>query len=868
MNAATQSHDSQPVHPIVYLKDYQPPIYLVESVNLNISIFANGTLVNSSLVMKRQTAGAALGDLVLLGRDLELLEVCVNGQELSVDQYRLDSESLTILNAPDQCVVDTQVRIHPQHNTQLEGLYQAGDLFVTQNEPEGFRKITFFPDRPDVLSVFTTRLEADQKYPTLLANGNLIEVGDASEGRHYAIWQDPTQKPSYLFACVVGDLAVMKDCYTTIEGRAVSLELYTEAKDLDKCHVGMQALKDSMQWDEQEYGRAYDLDNYMIVAVSQFNMGAMENKGLNIFNTACVLSDPQTTTDPSNFYVKSTIAHEYFHNWTGNRITCRDWFQLCLKEGFTVFRDQSFSETLQSPAVQRIDDVASLKSAQFAEDAGPMSHPPRPDQFVEINNFYTATVYDKGAEIARMIATLLGKQKFRQGTDEYFRRHDGQAVTVEDLLNSLSDGSGVDVRHFLPWYTQAGTPTVSGQGQYDAATQIYRLTLRQSVKPHAKYPNPKPLPIPVSTALFERASGRLLVEQILLLDQPEQSFVFENIAVAPVASLLRDFSAPVLLDFAYSDVDLAFLVQHETNGFNQWQAAQALLERVLLQGHDVELYLAAMAHTVPSLAQRDALLTARLLDIPSENYLASRIDRDYAPSEVHQRREVVLNALAKRLAEYWPVAYAEQPIVPYVDSSEAMGRRAWRNVVLSMAFRAGLPEAVQWASEQYQAAVCMTERLGALRALVWNDAAGTADLSVQLLVDFEQRFSAEALAIDLWFSLQSGKPTVTVAEIQALLQHPRFDYSTPNRVRSVTSHFAQNPLAVWTVEGVQFYADLTRQLDSKNPLLASRILQTLSRWYSLKSPLREQVKAVLQALQVDVSSSSVTETLGNLLQAE
>jgi len=867
MNIATQPDDAQHAHPIVYLKDYQPPTYLVESINLNISIFANGTLVNSSLVMKRQ-AGTGLGELVLLGRDLELLEVCVNGQELRPDQYRLDRESLTILGAPDQCVVETQVRIHPESNTQLEGLYQAGELFVTQNEPEGFRKITFFPDRPDVLSVFTTRIEADKKYPTLLANGNLIEAGDASDGRHYAIWQDPTKKPSYLFACVVGDLAVLKDRYTTIEGREVSLELYTEAKDLDKCHVGMQALKDSMHWDEQEYGRAYDLDNYMIVAVSQFNMGAMENKGLNIFNTACVLSDPQTTTDPSNFYVKSTIAHEYFHNWTGNRITCRDWFQLCLKEGFTVFRDQSFSETLQSPAVQRIDDVASLKSAQFAEDAGPMSHPPRPDQFVEINNFYTATVYDKGAEIARMIATLLGKQQFRQGTDEYFRRHDGEAVTVEDLLNSLSDGSGVDVRHFLPWYTQAGTPTVTGQGEYDVVTQTYRLSLRQSVKPHAKYPNPKPLPIPVSTALFDRANGQILAEQMLLLDQPEQQFVFENIAVEPVVSLLRDFSAPVLLDFAYTDQDLAFLVQYETNGFNQWQAAQELLERVLLKGHDAEPYLQAMAQTVPSLAARDALLTARLLDVPSENYLASRIDQDYEPSEMHQRREALLNALAKRLAEYWPTAYADQPIVPYVDSSEAMGRRAWRNVVLSMAFRVGLPEAVQWAATQYQAAVCMTERLGALRALVWNDAAGAADLSVQLLADFEQRFSDEALAIDLWFSVQSGKPTVTVAEIQALLQHPRFDYTTPNRVRSVTSHFAQNPLAVWTVEGVQFYADLTKHLDAKNPVLASRILQALSRWYTLKAPLREQVKAVLQALQKDVSSSSVTETLGNLLQAE
>ncbi|MEY2863867.1 MAG: hypothetical protein RLY58_1574, partial [Pseudomonadota bacterium] len=549
MNIATHSDDTAAAHPVVYLKDYQPPVYRVASVELNINLYDHETRVNCTLVMQRQH----MGELVLLGRDLELLEVSVDGVPLTADQYQLTADNLTILGAPDRCVVQTCVRIHPESNTQLEGLYQAGNLFVTQNEPEGFRKITFFPDRPDVLSVYTTRLEADLKYPTLLANGNLIEHGDAGAGRHYAIWQDPTHKPSYLFACVVGDLAVLKDTFTTSEGRVVSLELYTEARDLDKCHVGMQALKDSMQWDEDVYGRPYDLDNYMIVAVSQFNMGAMENKGLNIFNTACVLSDPQTTTDPSNFYVKSTIAHEYFHNWTGNRITCRDWFQLCLKEGFTVFRDQSFSDTLQSPAVQRIDDVSSLKTAQFAEDAGPMSHPPRPDHFVEINNFYTATVYDKGAEIVRMIATLLGAEKFRLGTDEYFRRHDGQAVTVEDLLNSLSDGSGIDVRHFLTWYSQPATPCVSGQGQYDALTQTYHLTLRQHTPKKPNYAEPVALPIPVSTALFDRSTGQLLAERMLMLDQAEQTFVFEGVTAAPVVSLLRDFSAPVLLDFDYQD---------------------------------------------------------------------------------------------------------------------------------------------------------------------------------------------------------------------------------------------------------------------------------------------------------------------------
>ncbi len=859
MNIATHPDDSQNAHPVVYLKDYQPPVYGVDSIELNIDIHDHETLVSSTLVMARQH----LGELMLLGRDLELISISIDGQPLTAAQYQLDRERLTVLGAPDRCIVQTCVRIHPESNTQLEGLYQAGNLFVTQNEPEGFRKITFFPDRPDVLTVFTTRLEADLKYPTLLANGNLIDKGPAGEGRHFAIWQDPTKKPSYLFACVAGDLALLQDRYTTIEGREVALELYTESKDIDKCHVAMQALKDSMQWDEDVYGRAYDLDNYMIVAVSQFNMGAMENKGLNIFNTACVLSDPQTTTDPSNFYVKSTIAHEYFHNWTGNRITCRDWFQLCLKEGFTVFRDQSFSDTLQSPAVQRIDDVSSLKTAQFAEDAGPMSHPPRPDHFVEINNFYTATVYDKGAEIARMIATLLGPEKFRQGTDEYFRRHDGEAVTVEDFINSLSDGSGVSLQHFLPWYSQPGTPCVKGQGQYDTSAKTYTLTLSQATPKKPNYPAPQALPIPVSTALFDRVSGALLAERMLMLDQVEQTFVFDGLEAEPVASILRDFSAPVLLDFAYQDSDLAFLVQHETNGFNQWQATQQLLERVLIHKHDAALYLDALAKTLPELAPRDPLLASRLIEVPTEGYLASRVDQEYDPAVFHEQREALLNALAHKLNDYWPVAYGALPIVAYEDTSLAMGQRAWRNAVLSMACRAGITEALCWASQQYDAAVCMTERLGALRCLVWH-AAPDADAK---LADFEQRFSDEALAIDLWFGVQAASPMATAADARALTQHSRFDLGTPNRVRAVTSNFASRPCALWTPEGMQFYADMAQILDAKNPVLASRILQVLSRWYTLKAPLKQQALAILQALEPKVSSSSVTETLSNLLKA-
>ena len=578
----------------VYLKDYQKPSFLVDSIHLDIQVFADHTNVNTKLVMQRQTAG----DLVLLGRDLELKSILLNGKQLTSSEYKLDSEQLVIENAPNDAIIETQVIIHPETSTMLEGLYLAGsDLFVTQNEPEGFRKITFYPDRPDVLSLFTTRVEADKKYPVLLANGNLIEAGETDEGRHYTIWQDPTKKPAYLFACVIGDLAVLKDRYVTSEGRDVALEIYAEEKDIPKCHIAMEALKHSMRWDEEHYGLPYDLDNYMIVATSAFNMGAMENKGLNIFNTSCVLADEEYTTDAAIMQVQAVIAHEYFHNWTGNRITCRDWFQLCLKEGLTVFRDQSFSEDLQSAAVQRIDDVAVLKGHQFPEDSGPLSHPPRPDHFVEINNFYTATVYEKGAEINRMMATLLGKEKFRKGTDEYFKRHDGQAVTVEDWVAALTAGSGVDLSNFLTWYNQPGTPKLEAKGEYDATTQTYRLSLKQSLKAHAKYPNLKSVPIPVALALFDAQTGEQLVldsealfengvkDGVYLFEQDEATIEFKNVMTKPVVSLLRNFSAPVNLDFNYSDEDLAFLLQYETNGFNQWQATQTLLERILLNGH-------------------------------------------------------------------------------------------------------------------------------------------------------------------------------------------------------------------------------------------------------------------------------------------
>ena len=853
----------------VYLKDYQKPSFLVDSIHLDIQVYDEHSQVDAVLELTRQTDG----DLVLLGRDLELKSVVLNGQQLSQEQYTLDPEQLVIRNAPNQIKLETSVIIHPESNTQLEGLYQAAsDLFVTQNEPEGFRKITFYPDRPDVLSVFTTRVEADKKYPVLLANGNLIEAGEAGEGRHYTIWQDPTKKPAYLFACVIGDLAVLKDRYVTSEGRDVALEIYAEEKDIPKCHIAMEALKHSMRWDEEHYGRPYDLDNYMIVATSAFNMGAMENKGLNIFNTSCVLADEEYTTDAAIMRVQSVIAHEYFHNWTGNRITCRDWFQLCLKEGLTVFRDQSFSEDLQSAAVQRIDDVAVLKAHQFPEDSGPLSHPPRPDHFVEINNFYTATVYEKGAEINRMMATLLGKEKFRKGTDEYFERHDGQAVTVEDWVAALTAGSGVDLSNFLTWYNQPGTPKLEAEGHYDAAAQTYSLNFKQSLKAHPKYPNLKAVPIPVALALFDAATGEQLVlnsdslfenavkDGVYLFDQDQASIVFSGLSTKPVVSLLRNFSAPVNLEFNYTDEELAFLIQYETNGFNQWQATQTLLERILLNGHDAHIYIQAIKNTLPDLVEQDPLLASRLFDVPSEGYLGSRIDTDYEPAKIQEQRNALIDKLARELGEFCKDTYLALDPDLQKEFSQAMGVRALKNIMLSMMARQGDETAFELAYQQYEATGNMSERLGALRVLVWND----APQAEAALHDFYQRFKDEALSLDQWFTLQAAHPCATTETIQYLTSHVDYDLGVPNRIRSVSGGLNANPVNTWSF-GVDHFIGLAKYLDEKNPIVGSRLLQVLSRWYTLAEPQRSEVKAKLEALKPQVKSKNVSETLSSML---
>ncbi|MDN3442213.1 aminopeptidase N [Psychrobacter sp. APC 3279] len=852
----------------INLKDYTKPSFDVETVHLDIKLFEDYAQVDSTLEMVRQTAG----DIVLFGESLELLTITMNGKVLSTEDYQQEAGKLTIHNSPERATLDIQVRICPQTNTALEGLYMAGSgddtMFVTQCEPEGFRKITFYPDRPDVLAIFTTRLEADKRYPTLLANGNLVEAGEVADApdRHYAIWHDPTNKPSYLFACVVADLDVLTDSYTTSEGREVLLELYAKSADIDKCDVGMQALKDAMEWDEVNYGRAYDLDRYMIVAVSQFNMGAMENKGLNIFNTACVLSSPDTTTDARSFSVKAIIAHEYFHNWTGNRITCRDWFQLCLKEGFTVYRDQSFSADQQSSAVQRIDDVATLRAHQFSEDAGPLAHPVRPESFVEINNFYTTTVYEKGAEIVRMIANTLGPDDFRKGTDEYFRRYDGQAVTVEDFLSALSITDD-KIENFIDWYRQPGTPVVSGSQTYDSTAQTLTITLNQQTRHVKGFDAPKPLPIPVATALFDKDSGAIVAERMLLLDEATQTFVFENVASEPVVSLLRDFSAPVQLNYDYQDADLAFLLKHETNGFNRWQVTQMLVNRILLQGQGAksspDVYLEALAQTLPVLAADDAMLAARLLDIPSAQELASAISKDYDPVLVKEQRDGLYKQVAGKLKDQWVELYNNLPMQAYEDSAEARGIRALRNVVLDMALTANVDDAADWAQQQYDNASCMTERFGALKAMV-NHQLVDAD---KYLADFYERFQANDLVIDLWFSVQAAADDVTPDMVKSLLTHTDFDWNTPNRVRSVISVFSSQPTVLWTAEGLEMYTGVIQKLDDANPVLASRLLQVLARWNTLAEPRRQMAHEQLVDLRKNVSSKHVLESLESVLGA-
>ena len=783
-------------------------------------------------------------------------------------------------------MLETEVTIAPEANTALEGLYRSSSMFCTQCEPEGFRKITWYPDRPDVMARFRVRIEADKsKYPVLLSNGNPAAEGELPDGRHYAEWDDPFPKPSYLFALVAGDLRFIEGGHTTPTGRDVRLRIYVEPENIDKCEHALRSLVNAMRWDEDKYGREYDLDVYNIVAVNDFNMGAMENKGLNIFNSKFVLAKPDTATDQDYLGIEGVIAHEYFHNWTGNRITCRDWFQLSLKEGFTVFRDQEFSADMGARGVKRIDDVRLLRAHQFAEDAGPMAHPIRPASYIEINNFYTVTVYEKGAEVVRMQANLLGSETFRDATDLYFERHDGEAVTTEDFVRCMADASGMDLGQLQHWYDYAGTPQVGVSGDYDAERSTYTLTFVQSVPDTPGQTNKPPFLIPVVTGLVGSDGRDLAVrlddatdaatQHTLRLTDAQQAFVFHGVDSEPVPSLLRGFSAPVKLQFDYSDEQLMFLMAHDSDGFNRWDAAQTLARRVLLQlaadaaaGRALEVPTGLVDAFARALADEDGdpALLAEVLSLPSLGYLGDFMDTVDIDA-LHSAREAVRMAIGRQLREPLESAYRR------LDSDEAyapepgqIGRRSLKNRALYYLAAGGAADAL--CLEQYDRRHNMTDVMAAMALIVDGDHPQRA----AVLADFEQRWREDALVMDKWFAVQasSSRPD-TLDRVRELMRHPAFSMRNPNKVRSLIGAFANgNPVRFHAVDGsgYAFLRDQVLALDPENPQIAARLLRALSRWRRYDAERQQAMQAALQAVLDAKVSKDVFEIAAKSLNKE
>lgn len=867
---------------MIYLKDYQAPDYLIDETHLTFELFEDHTLVHAQLVMRRNPeAGAGLPPLVLDGQQLELLELKLDDRELGAGDYQLSDSHLTLQPTRERFVVDSSVRIHPESNTALEGLYKSSGMFCTQCEAEGFRKITYYLDRPDVMSTFTTTLSAEQhSYPVLLSNGNPIASGSEEGGRHWATWEDPFRKPAYLFALVAGDLWCVEDTFTTMSAREVTLRIYVEPENIDKVQHAMDSLKKSMKWDEQVYGREYDLDIFMIVAVNDFNMGAMENKGLNIFNSSCVLARAETATDAAHQRVEAVVAHEYFHNWSGNRVTCRDWFQLSLKEGFTVFRDAEFSADMNSRTVKRIEDVAYLRTHQFAEDAGPMAHPVRPDAYMEISNFYTLTIYEKGSEVLRMIHTLLGAEKFRKGSDLYFQRHDGQAVTCDDFVKAMEDASGVDLSQFKRWYSQAGTPRLEVSESYDAAANTYRLQFRQSCPATPGQAEKLPFVIPVELALLD-AQGRELPLQLVGEDRPagrsrvlqvtqaEQAFTFVNIAEKPLPSLLRGFSAPVKLSFPYGRDQLMFLMQHDSDGFNRWEAGQQLAVQVLQEligqhqrGEALALdqRLVAALRSVLENESLDQAMVAEMLSLPGEGYL-TEIAEVADVDAIHAAREFARAQLAEALFEpLWKRYQANREIsraTAYVAESSHFARRSLQNIALSYLMLTGRPEVLAATLEQYEACDNMTERLTALAVLVNSPFEAE---KAKALEAFAEHFKDNALVMDQWFSVQAACTLPGgLARVQALMQHPAFTMKNPNKVRALIGAFAGQNLVNFHAadgSGYRFLADQVISLNASNPQIASRQLSPLTRWRKYDAPRQALMRGELERILASGELSS------------
>lgn len=896
--------------------DYTPPHYWVDTVEIGFDLHpTHTTIATRSTVRHRQGAPRMLvweGDAAQGGVSLDF--IAVNGRRLTKKDYTLKNGLLTVLDMPTQAVVDIATTVNPSANTTLMGLYASQGNLFTQCEAQGFRRMTYFADRPDVMSRYSVMLRADKaQYPVLLSNGNLIQSGDLEDGRHFALWQDPHLKPSYLFAVVAGDLVANQ---AWIKNPALAagqslLQIYTRPADQDATQWALDSLKASIDWDMKTFGRPLDLERYMVVAVGDFNMGAMENKGLNVFNTAYVLAQPDTATDTDYANIEAVIGHEYFHNWTGNRITCRDWFQLTLKEGLTVYRDQSFSMDMaahglskaaaaSARAVRRIEDVATLRAAQFGEDAGPMAHPVRPESFEDISNFYTATVYEKGAEVIRMQALLANAASpdgFRHGMDVYFARHDGQAVTCDDFVQAIADGSGADLKQFKRWYEQAGTPTVRAQGRYDALAKTYRLTLTQNNPPVGIEPlavSKLPLHIPIrlgllsaqGRALKTQCAGQSSAEHLLHLKKSRQTFVFEGLSGCPVPSLLRGFSAPVHLVFDYTDAQLAVLLAHDADAFNRWEAAQRLYQRLILAHYAGTPQSARVLHDALANAVSDQGLglafKATLLQTPSYNVLADAVGKNLRPADLHAAKESVLNGVAIALRAQWPALYAQLASdQPYSACAVQAGQRSLRAVVLAMWLRVDaqarpthLPErsqpsqqtALLAASRQYAAASNMTDRMAALAGLVQH--APTAAASA--LADFYERYAHNDLVIDKWFALQAMQPHLSVANLEQLTQHPAFSWTTPNRMRALVFRFCMgNPAAFHCTQGYDFWLRSLEKLVAVNPDVAARLARALDHWKRHDVGLAVPMKAVLvRAKALKKLPKGVAEVLGKALADE
>ncbi|MDD2056120.1 aminopeptidase N [Pseudomonas sp. GD03860] len=867
---------------VIYLKDYQAPEYLIDETHLTFELFEDHSLVHAQLVMRRNPArGPGLPPLVLDGQQLELLSVALDDQALSAGDYQLDDSHLTLQPKAATFTLDTSVKIHPESNTALEGLYKSGSMFCTQCEAEGFRKITYYLDRPDVMSTFTTTVIAEQhRYPVLLSNGNPIGSGPQDDGRHWATWEDPFMKPAYLFALVAGDLWCVEDKFTRQSGRDVTLRIYVEPENIDKCQHAMTSLKKSMRWDEEVYGREYDLDIFMIVAVNDFNMGAMENKGLNIFNSSCVLARAETATDAAHQRVEAVVAHEYFHNWSGNRVTCRDWFQLSLKEGFTVFRDSEFSADMNSRTVKRIEDVAYLRTHQFAEDAGPMAHAVRPDSFIEISNFYTLTVYEKGSEVVRMVRTLLGAEGFRKGSDLYFERHDGQAVTCDDFIKAMEDANGVDLTQFKRWYSQAGTPRLVVSEAYDSTAQTYSLTFRQSCPATPDKVEKKPFVIPVELGLLDAQGNDIALRlqgepaavgnsRVLSVTEAEQTFTFVDVAAKPLPSLLRGFSAPVKLSFPYDRDQLMFLMQHDSDGFNRWEAGQQLSVQVLQeliaqhqQGSALVLdqRLVTALGTVLANEQLDQAMVAEMLSLPSEAYL-TEISEVADVDAIHAAREFARKQIADQLFAALNARYQANRGVSrgteYVAEAEHFARRSLQNIALSYLMLSGKPEVLAATLEQFDACDNMTERLTALAVLV--NSPFEAERAKALEV-FAENFKDNPLVMDQWFSVQAASTLPGgLARVKALMQHPAFTMKNPNKVRALIGAYAGQNLVNFHAadgSGYRFLADLVIELNALNPQIASRQLAPLTRWRKYDSARQALMKGELERILASGALSS------------